>query len=145
MRRVLIVLCFLLLCFTQNCFASKDAWPADTQRWMLLCADNNCGEVFLDESTYRSYTSSHDSVHEHCRMANVWIWYAVGKDGFFITIHNVLFDFSCRTTQVLRVIEYDKNQKLTNDFPMNVPPMQVIPGSLGEEILTRIKEYDNYR
>ena len=146
-KNILLSMCFLFLSFS-NCFASNDPYPHDTSRWKLICENNDSEKVFLDTHTYKFYINQYDSAHKNCHVANAWVWYAMGKNNFnasFMTLSNAIYDFSCRTIQLIRTIDYDENKKVIYDDVSRISPRQIIPESLGEKVFEQVEEYSKQR
>lgn len=61
------------------------------------------------------------------------------------TICNIIYDFNCKTIQVKRIVEYNKNNSCIDDFTFNDAPVQVVPGSFGEALLKGVIDYDNQK
>lgn len=146
-KNILLSMCFLFLSFS-NYFASNANVPIDLQRWQLLVFGKDGLWVFLDTDSYYSYVNSYSLGHSHCKMANIWEWHTPGNDNpdnIFYTIDNITYDFNCRTLQLNRIVEYDKDNKCIGNFSFDNQPMEVVPGSLGERLLDEVEKYDKQR
>lgn len=147
-KKIIVTIVALLSLFNIALSENIPGTPADDKRWKFLVFSNDFTLVFLDTDSYTSYVSQNEFRHNRCRIANVWEWHTLGKNNptnALYTICNIIYDFNCKTIQVKRIVEYNKNNSCIDDFTFNDAPVQVVPGSFGEALLKGVIDYDNQK
>lgn len=147
---VITLLSIASVCLAANPLLSsnKDSViPGNLERWKMIYASLDSFLIFVDSE---NYTPTREVFHANCRMADVWEWDvrfkedASGLEDTY-TILNIIYDFSCKTISIKRIIEYDKTGKMLGDFSYSELPERIIPSSEGELVFKAMNHYDTHR
>ncbi|WP_293808750.1 hypothetical protein [uncultured Phascolarctobacterium sp.] len=155
MRKIIITTIFILLSIASTCFAvnplllpdENSLLPLDTNRWKLFYININDFAIYADSE---NYTHIHEVLHDDCRMVDMWEWrvyFKTDSPDLFndtYTISNVIYDFSCKTVSIKRIIEYDKAGNVLRDFSYSDSPKRIVPSSTGELVFKAMDYYDTH-
>lgn len=153
--RKIIALIIMLFSLTSTCFAinpllsssKSSVIPDNTDRWKLIYMSPDSFVIFVDSE---NYIPTFEALHTNCRMADAWEWHVRLKKDFSgfedtYSILNIIYDFSCKTISIKRIIEYDRNGKMLGDFSYRGMPERIIPSSEGELIFKAMNHYDTHK
>lgn len=155
--KLMISIALFAISLASPCFAinplmpQNSVLPKDTNRWKMIYLNPPYCAEYVDSENYRSYINEYNIAHSSCRMISSWFWRVsfqndntlILKDTY--TISFMICDLNCKTIDVRRVVEYDKNGKCLGDFEYNDLKEKVIPNSVGEEFLKYLKYYDEHK